>query len=284
MTARDWIDGSKKFLGIPKKFPLVHIYALIKVAPFANGFFMTAKLKLLLIQCDHANPYVHARFGDMNHHFERAFAPVKNTMELTSYPLVDLWSKEPCPDPKQFHGVIMSGSASMVSDPLGWIPVGKQLISYILEAEIPFLGVCFGHQMLANTCGAKVGPNPYGRMQGTGTFKQHPNKDPLFSQLPETMKVQLSHRDVILEPSKSMAVLGQIDHDPFHAIKVGNIAYGVQFHPEWDKAMSEAYLTYRRAILTTELGEERVQKMQESLTDSENSQSLLIKFADLCAG
>lgn len=110
----------------------------------------------------------------------------------------------------------------------------------ILERGIPFLGICLGSQLLAKASGSKVGRSPekeigFSPVQLTAAGK----KDPLFQGVAEALDVFQWHEDMFEVPAagtllvSSSVCLNQ-------AFRVGQCAYGVQFHIEiTDKSIRE---------------------------------------------
>jgi GMP synthase (glutamine-hydrolysing) len=208
-------------------------------------------VRVLLIVCGHPYEDVKARFGEFPEQVatQLAHTHTKSSYTLEPYVVVDVWPGKPFPKPSDYDGVIVSGSPSMVDDKDPWIHGTKHFLERVLKAGVPYLGVCFGHQMLGSVCGATVGPNPSGRAQGSRRISVHAPLDPLFKHFPSPFWVQVSHRDVILRAPPSLKILGTTDHDAIHVVRSGKHAWGVQFHPEWTMDISAMYVQKRRAQL-----------------------------------
>ncbi|NLG99062.1 MAG: glutamine-hydrolyzing GMP synthase [Chloroflexi bacterium] len=121
-------------------------------------------------------------------------------------------------------GFILSGSPSSVYDP--GAPV---LPAYVLESNLPILGICFGMQLLTHSLGGRVAPaqeREYGPAQ-IETFHANPL-------IPEgSHPVWMSHGDRIEALPPGFIKLAGSSSSPFAAM--GNLEsrrYGVQFHPE----------------------------------------------------
>ncbi len=71
------------------------------------------------------------------------------------------------PTARATGGVVVTGSAAMVSDHEAWADRTAEWLRTAVDAGVPVLGICFGHQLLAHALGGKVGPNPRGREIGT---------------------------------------------------------------------------------------------------------------------
>jgi GMP synthase (glutamine-hydrolysing) len=246
---------------------------------------MTRATRLLLVQNDHCLGPIRSTYGNVDQHFKNALKLQldQGAITLDVFALCDTDGTLEPNNFASYDGVIFTGSAAMIDENRPWVTKGISLMRRLLENEVPILGVCFGHQMLGAVCGAKVGPNPSGRMNGSTTVTlKNASDDPLFKDFASPFAVQVSHRDVILEKSAEFEVLGTAPHDPFHVIRAGRSAWGIQFHPEWDVKMSEGYLERKREFLEAERGKGTTDALKKTLLPSEQSASLLNRFAKLC--
>ncbi|MGW3957654.1 type 1 glutamine amidotransferase [Streptomyces sp. NPDC004752] len=115
-----------------------------------------------------------------------------------------------------------------------WLPAVRCLISQALELGNPMLGICLGGQILAHVAGGTVkgqhGAPEYGSVPirlRTGALD-----DPLFGALPTVTPAIEHHVDIITELPPGAVWLAESEQCPYQAFRVGDAAWGVQFHPE----------------------------------------------------
>lgn len=241
-------------------------------------------VEIVILQTGHTSEPIRSLFGEFPQFFERALVAYTNLgpYKLTVYDLCHDWPQKPLPDLALVDGVLVTGSRHMLDENAPWMLGGIDFIKQCLDKEVPFLGVCFGHQMLGAACGSKVGPNPNKRAMGTVEVTPCGSTNALLQDLEKPFLAQVSHRDVILEKSPSFQVLATAPHDNFHVIKAGSCAYGVQFHPEWDMEIVKTYIEQRRDVLENELGEKSTERLLANLQDSPLSSKVLARFIEMC--
>ena len=159
----------------------------------------------------------------------------------------------PLPDPSDASGFIVTGSASSVTERAPWMLRTEAWLREATASNVPILGICFGHQMLAQALGGRVTKNPRGREIGTVTVRLEPRAkaDPLFGGLPDEIHANATHVDSVAEPPKDAELLATTSLDDFAAFRVKR-AWGVQFHPEIDGDVMRVYLTTRRTLIEGE--------------------------------
>jgi GMP synthase (glutamine-hydrolysing) len=168
----------------------------------------------------------------------------------------DVREGAPLPSPRDAAAFIMTGSSSSVTERAPWMLRAEELLRNIVAARVPFLGICFGHQMLAQALGGDVQKNPFGREIGTVRVTRVADDPVLFSGLvsglPRTFDVHETHVDAVVKLPPGAEVLGRTDRDPAAIFGVGALARGVQFHPEFDADILRGYLAARAHILRSE--------------------------------
>jgi GMP synthase (glutamine-hydrolysing) len=134
-------------------------------------------------------------------------------------PAEQVMALDPC-------GFILSGGPSSVYE-----PGAPTLPDYVLAADVPVLGICYGMQLLTHALGGVVAA-AQAREYGPARVACAADS-PLWAGLPAELDVWMSHGDRIEQPPPGFAPLGGTDNSPVAAMgRADGRAFGIQFHPE----------------------------------------------------
>ena len=164
---------------------------------------------------------------------------------------VDARTAEALPEPEGFGGLIVTGSASSVTERAPWMLRIEAYLARAVEREQPLLGICFGHQLLGQALGGRVERNPRGREMGTVELRITED-DPLLDRSIVPALAHATHVDSVTVLPKTARVLASTELEPHAALRFGERAWGVQFHPEFDERVMAEYIQTRAALLTDE--------------------------------
>ncbi|MGC8122080.1 glutamine amidotransferase [Marinobacter sp. VGCF2001] len=206
------------------------------------------KPKVIILKTGSTYPAIREQFGDFDAWFLRALA---DDLDLT---VLDVVQAPPASAPSEWAGIVITGSPAMVSDRALWSEDTARWIKQAVEAGVPLLGVCYGHQLLAHALGGKADYHPQGRETGTHTVRllDAAQSDPLFGQLPAEFPAHLTHKQSALELPAGAVLLADSSFEPHQAFRVGEHAWGVQFHPEFSDQIMRAYLDVQSPELVAE--------------------------------
>jgi GMP synthase (glutamine-hydrolysing) len=157
--------------------------------------------------------------------------------------ILELGAGETLPlDPGKFKAVIVLGGPMNVDEEhkYAFLRAENDFIQKVLKANIPYLGICLGSQLLAKAAGARVVKSP---VKEIGWYKvqltTEGKKDPLFKAYREADPIYHWHGDMFQIPASGQ-LLATAEGCPHQALKVGKNAYGLQFHVEvTDKSIKE---------------------------------------------
>ena len=176
-------------------------------------------------------------------------------------------------DPAKDDSWIITGSAHSVYDDFPWIDYLRERLREMKQAQKPVLGICFGHQLIADTFGGRVELNKKGWEVGSCYVNlTEDSKDcSLFSSFNDSMHVYQSHQDIVVELPKEAILLAKNDMG-IQSFVYDDLFYGVQFHPEFTKDVMEKYLKirYEKGII------KHIPKVKECV----NSSRLINNFID----
>jgi GMP synthase (glutamine-hydrolysing) len=166
----------------------------------------------------------------------------------------DIRTAAPLPGSRSASAFVITGSSSSVTERAPWMLRAEELVRGIVAARVPLLGLCFGHQMIAQALGGEVQRNPRGREIGPVRVHRVAD-DPLFAGLPRTFAVNATHVDAVATLPPGAEVLATTALDPVSAFRVGTRVHGVQFHPEFDDDVMRRYLHARAGVIRAERGD-----------------------------
>jgi GMP synthase (glutamine-hydrolysing) len=138
----------------------------------------------------------------------------------------------------EFDALIIGGSGefqipTMPTDVANSLETIRPLIDRAIKMNLPVLGMCFGHQILAWHFGILVVTDPQQSQVGSYpvTLTEEGRADPLFADLPAEFIAQHGHKDSIMGLPEGAVHLAMGKKHAYNAFRIGS-AYGVQFHPE----------------------------------------------------
>jgi GMP synthase-like glutamine amidotransferase len=217
-------------------------------------------MKIGLLECDHVLERFRHIAGDYRDMFAALFASHAPQITLRFF---DVCDGEFPQSPDDCDAYLTTGSRFSAYDDVDWIHALKDFLRRIHEAEKPFVGVCFGHQLMAEALGGKVARAETG--WGVGVHDVEVIKPEQWMRPEQSgCALQYMHQDQVERLPESGVVIGRSDHCPVAMFRVGDSMLGIQGHPEFPKDYGEALLIDR----VERIGEERTQAALASLGQS----------------
>lgn len=162
---------------------------------------------------------------------------------------VDGMSPEPLPDPATLEGIVITGSPAGVYDDLPWIEPLRAFIRRAYAIGTPMLGICFGHQVMADALGGDVRKSEKG--WGLGRHDYHVVGRPSFmADAPDRMAIACSHQDqVIVAPPQAEVILASPFTPNAGLLYASGKALSFQPHPEFSEEFAQALTEMRRGVI-----------------------------------
>ena len=149
---------------------------------------------------------------------------------------IDLHAGDEIPDLTFYDGLwVMGGSMNVwEEDKYPWLIKEKEAIRVAVEElNMPFLGICLGHQLLADALGGRVEKT---EQYEVGLFEIEPTKEginhPLLRNLGSTTKWANVHLVEVVEAPQGAIILASSKRCQNHVMQLGEFIYSCQFHPE----------------------------------------------------
>ena len=185
------------------------------------------------------------------------------------------------PAPSFLSGAIVTGSHAMVSHREPWSESTAAWLRRLVEEATPLLGICYGHQLLADALGGEAADHPRGMEVGTVDIvpTAAAREDALLHGLPERFAVQAAHLQSAIRLPEGAVLLAGNDFEAHQAFRVGPCAWGLQFHPEFDADVMRGYIDAMADDLRA--GGKDPAALADAVTGTATAAQLLGRFAHL---
>jgi GMP synthase (glutamine-hydrolysing) len=234
--------------------------------------------KILIIKTGETFPDLRAKKGDFEDWTLRGLG-----IDRQHVTIVPVYAGVPLPGPAGHAGIVITGSHAFVTQHADWSERTAEWLTRAVERGIPILGICYGHQLLAYALGGQVGDNPNGREFGTVEvqFNGHTHDDALFGGFAKIIQAHVCHTQSVLRLPAGAQLLASSAMDPHAAFRIGDAAWGVQFHPEFDAEAVRVYIRRLRSALLAE-GQDP-DALMATCAETPASHQLLRQFAAIAA-
>lgn len=150
-----------------------------------------------------------------------------------------------------YAGLVVLGGEMGANDDAEcpWLTPTKSLIASVVQSHQCFLGICLGHQLAAVALGGEVAKNPRGHATGLTAVKLTPagRADVLLHSVSQQARsVQWNH-DIVSRLPPGATTLATSPDGAIQAARLGERAWGVQFHPEASPAVFNGWTVDERS-------------------------------------
>jgi len=148
------------------------------------------------------------------------------------------------PSPTACDAYLVTGGAAGAYDPLPWIAPFEDFLR-AAKGKAALVGICLGHQLMAQAFGGKVIKSPKG--WGVGEHEYRIFEREPWMDAAETIRLPASHQDQVVELPPGAEVWAGSDFSPMGALAwPGQRAISLQLHPEFEPAYAVALIETRR--------------------------------------
>ena len=182
--------------------------------------------------------HVPKRYRERHGSFADMFARMIRTEDPSAaFDVVSIPDGAALPDPRGLKAILITGAAAGVYDGLDWIAPLEEFVRTAHANRTPMVGVCFGHQLIAQALGGIVRKSDKGWGIGRHVYQVAPNNGVIGG---DELAIACSHQDQVIEPPQDARTILYSEFAP-HAglLYEGGTTLSVQPHPEFDKSFAQ---------------------------------------------
>lgn len=194
-------------------------------------------MRLCIYEADRPTPEHQIRFGSYADMFESWLSPA---MPEARFSRVFVSGGEALPRPETLDAVLITGSRAGVHDGADWIADLKTHLVELRLAGVPMGGICFGHQIMAESFGGRVARAPTGWTIGRHLHTASPTGERLFGK--RALAALSFHQDQVVVAPPGTEVLMSTRHSPQGGFRYDFSALSVQVHPELEQGYIQTLL------------------------------------------
>lgn len=213
------------------------------------------QLRLGILICGHSAEAVVAEMGTYDKAFMRLLGP-----ESFDYQVFSVVDNEFPESTEAADAWLLTGSKHGVYDNLAWIASLENFVREIYEQGLPLVGICFGHQLIAQALGGKVEKFAGGWIAGTEHY-QFSDDTPL-----DSVVLNAWHQDQVVEKPDDARVVASSAGCQVAALEYRTNTISLQAHPEFDNNYLSLLLEHRSSALTPNVLEQARNSHGQNLT------------------
>ena len=210
-------------------------------------------MKIGILETGAPRPHLVPRFGRYDAMIGRLLGPGYETVAY------DVTAGAFPERPEDCAAYVITGSSVGVYDPLPWIGTLRDYLREV-EGRTKLVGICFGHQIMAEAFGGRVEKSQKGWGLGLHSYAARGGVDWME---PASVAIPVSHQDQVVDKPQRAELLGGSEFTPYGILSYGPGAISFQFHPEFDNDYAEVLVELRRESLDPRLANQAIASLRQ---------------------
>ncbi len=202
-----------------------------------------------ILQADHHDVDIKQRFGTYSDMFQQLFHKVDCDVNFTTYQVID----KRYPDSiNECDGYLLTGSKESVYDRQAWIDHLREFIIKLSRSETKLVGICFGHQLIADALGGKVEKSKNGWGIGVTSSLVTESNSWMHPEMTQ-FSLLISHQDQVIQLPDGAVCFADNVFCPYSGFRIGRKILTFQGHPEFSVDYLKDRMLMRKALYGDEL-------------------------------
>jgi len=199
-------------------------------------------MKIGILETGQLPEELSGRHGDYPDMFKRLLRTAAPDLEFAVYRITEGEMPQAV---RECDGWLVTGSKHGVYDDLPWIEPLKTFLRQAYAAHVPVVGICFGHQILAEALGGKAEKSEKG--WGLGVHRYRVERKPQWmTGIGGELRLLALHQDQVTRPPADAEVLAGSEFCPYGILAYPGNAMSIQLHPEYMAPFYRELIDLRR--------------------------------------
>lgn len=184
--------------------------------------------------------------------------------------------------PDECDAWLISGSKFGAYEDLDWIHALEEFLRQAFATAVPIIGICFGHQILAQALGGRVIKSDKGWGLGASSYRWTEKKPDWLAKTPladrEQFVIQALHQDQVIEIPEGASIIARNDFCPVAALAYGDRAISFQGHPEFSADYVADLIEVRRGTVWDDTIADKALKSLDVALDRDEIGAGIVQF------